>query len=313
MDNIENYYLQSGHIHVQAMALGLSLIEPGAMVLDVAEKVESFIRSKGAQPAFPVNISINEIAAHYSPYIDDDLFIPDNSIVKLDLGVAVNGYITDGARTKIFDKKFLKLKVTAEKALNNALRTVKDSVNVYEVGKIVEQTIKAEKLRPIINLTGHSLDQYSLHDGLSIPSFSKHKRSWNSKEVFHKNKAYAIEPFVTTGKGYVVDEPEETIFNTYGNGQNITLSAESKEMYKFIKKEFKGLPFTPRWIFNAGYSINKIEETFEELAEKGLIFGYSVLREVDNKPVAQAEDTILITKENKKIILTRSKKENFAK
>ncbi|MHA1400104.1 MAG: type II methionyl aminopeptidase [Candidatus Heimdallarchaeaceae archaeon] len=309
MDAMERYYCISGQIHYQAMEFALSLIEPGVLLLEIAEKVENFIREKGAYPAFPVNISINEIAAHYSPIIFDDLVIPEESVVKIDLGVVVNGFITDAARTKIFNEKYVKLKLSAEKALENALKKIKEGVHVYEVGEVIEKTIKKEGFKPVINLSGHSLAQYSLHDGLSIPNYSKPKRSWDKNEIFRKNQAYAVEPFATTGKGVVINCEGDTIFRQISNLENVEIDQRIREVYNFIKRKFKNLPFTPRWLYNNGFSLRLLEDAMNELIEKDVLHGYTVLREITNKPVVQAEDTLFISSKNKKVILTRIKKE----
>jgi len=302
---VEKKYKLSGQIHVKAMELALSLCEPGRSLLEIAEKTENFIRKQGAIPAFPVNISINEIAAHYSPIIDDTSEILDNSIVKIDLGVAFDGFITDAARMKIFDPKFEKLKTSAEHALFAALKKINDKVNVYEVGAVVEKTIKKEGFKPITNLSGHSLGHYSLHDGLSVPNYGKNKKLWKPKDVFHKNNAYAIEPFSTTGKGIVIDDDLETIFIHYSRLRN-TPSSQVREVFVYIKNNFYGLPFSPRWLVSK-FSKRQIEKALEELTKQHVLHGYSVLKEITNKPVAQAEDTIFIKENGKKVILTRKK------
>ena len=154
------FYKRSGAILEKTFRLALELTNPGAKLLDIAEKLENHIRSYSAVPAFPVNISINEIAAHYSPIINDESLIPEKSIVKIDCGVSVNGYLSDAARTIIFDNQWKKLHEASKQALDNAIEEIGSNIGVYKLGEVIEQTIKKACFLQITNLTGHSLARY---------------------------------------------------------------------------------------------------------------------------------------------------------
>ena len=301
-------YKKSGQILAQSLKYALTIIKPGVKLVEIAEKVENLIRKNSAQPAFPVNISINEIAAHYSPVINDDLVVPDDSIVKIDAGVHVNGYITDAARTIIFNEKWKKMQLIAREALDKALAIIKPGTTVYEIGEIVEKTIKQEGYRPIVNLSGHSLAQYSLHDGLSIPNYKIPKRMREKSQIFREGKAYAVEPFVTSGKGKVKNGDDITIFRQYREVEIHSLPKNVKDGYSHINKHFHKMPFSPRWLYNAGFSLNKVEEIMYDLLDRNIVFGYPVLIECTEAPVTQAEETILVGKD-KAYILTKMQNE----
>lgn len=299
-------YKKSGQILAQSLEYAISITKPGVKLIDIADKVENLIRKNSAQPAFPVNISINEIAAHYSPVIFDDLTIPENSIVKIDAGVHVNGYITDAARTIVFDEKWEQMKQLARKALDKAIAIIKPGTSVYEVGEIVEKTIIKEGFKPIVNLSGHSLAQYSLHAGLSIPNYKISKRLRDKSHTFKAGKAYAVEPFVTTGKGRVKDHRNMTIFRQFREANIETLSKKTKEGYQYISNNLHKLPFSPRWLFNEGFSVEEVEDTMDELIKRNIVHGYPILIESTGAPVTQAEETILVDN-NETHILTKVK------
>lgn len=299
-------YEKSGQILAQSLEYALSITKPGAKLLDIADKVENLIRKNSAQPAFPVNISINEIAAHYSPVIFDDLTIPEKSIVKIDAGVQVNGYITDAARTIVFDDKWEQMKQLARKALDKALAIIKPGTTVYEVGEIVEKTINKEGFKPIVNLSGHSLAQYTLHDGMSIPNYNIPKRMRDKSQVFKAGKSYAIEPFVTTGKGRVKDHRDMTIFRQFREANLDILPKEIREGYQYINNNLHKMPFSPRWLFNEGFSVEEVEGTMNELINRNIVYGYPVLVESTGAPVTQAEETIFVD-HDKTYILTKTK------
>ena len=148
-------YTKAGKILADALNYAITITEPGKKLIDIAEEVENRIKSNSAEPAFPFNISINEIAAHYSPILNDNQKIPENSIVKIDMGVSVEGYIADAARTVIFDKKYEKLKESTEKALHKVLSEIKPGSSIYKVGEIAEKSIKNDSFKVIVNLSGH--------------------------------------------------------------------------------------------------------------------------------------------------------------
>ena len=299
-------YKKSGQILAQSLEYAISLTKPGVKLAEIAEKVEKYIRKHSAKPAFPINISINEIAAHYSPVIYDDLVIPEDSIVKLDLGVQINGFITDAARTVIFNERWKIMQQLARKALDTALSRIKPKSSVYEVGEIVEKTIKKEGFQPIINLSGHSLAQYSLHDGISIPNYKVAKRMRKPNQTFKTGRAYAIEPFVTSGKGRVKDDRDMTIFRQFRQTKTDSLPKKTREGYQYINENFHQMPFSPRWLHEAGFDVEQIEITMNDLIDRDIVYGYPVLTEVTGAPVTQAEETIFVGTE-KIYILTKKR------
>ncbi len=306
MDNSFEKYEKSGQILAKTLEFAESIIKPGMKLLDIAEQTEEYIRKHKALPAFPLNISINEIAAHYSPTIQDVSVIPEKSIVKIDCGVSVDGYLTDAARTIVLDKKWKPMKDLARKALNDALDIVKVNESVFKVGEIVQKTIEKEGFKPIVNLSGHSLSHYSLHDGISIPNYSVSKEARDSSHVFKAGNAYAIEPFVTSGIGRVVDTEQETIFRHYREIDASVLPNQIREIYRYIDENFHGLPFSWRWVYNAGFSKEKIHKTKLSLLKRNIVHGYPVLVEATDSPVTQEEETIFIN-EDKITILTKRK------
>jgi methionyl aminopeptidase len=72
-DDILEKVRRAGVISGEARELGANMVDEGVKLLDVANEVEAYIVRKGAKPAFPTNLSINEVAAHYSPHSEDKL------------------------------------------------------------------------------------------------------------------------------------------------------------------------------------------------------------------------------------------------
>ncbi len=290
-----DYYQQSGTILKQAMKLALNITKPGEKVYDIAEAVEKLIIKEGGWPAFPVNVSTNEEAAHYSPVIYDDKVIPKNSVVKIDLGVSYKGFLTDCARTCVFDDTYVEMYEIAKRALDKALNLISNAVSVYDLGKEVEIYVKEAGYKTISNLSGHSLGRYNLHSGVSIPSTDVPAMHRHSDQFFILGKAYAVEPFVTDGKGKVKNGKDMTIFRQYNTIKTKKLSISVREIYLTIKNEYFGLPFSPRWLYNKGYSINSIDNAINVLMNKRVLHGYAVLMEMKGRQVTQAEDSVFLT------------------
>jgi methionyl aminopeptidase len=257
-------------------------------IIDVCEKVEGLIRTKGGKPAFPCNVSINEVAAHYTSPPDDKQTIPDGSTVKVDLGVHIDGYVTDTAFTVSFNPEGRSMITTAELALKTATDNIHGEMALGKIGSLIETTIKNRGFKPISNLTGHSVGRYLIHAGLSIPNVAQ-----VSLAKVRTGEVYAIEPFVTLPDaiGRVDDSPQVTIYRLLK-----TKSVESeyaKKLLKYIESNFRTLPFAERWLIGV-VPKEQYKGAFKELLASKAVMGYPVFVEVSKKPVAQAEHTVLL-------------------
>jgi methionyl aminopeptidase len=274
-----------------------SFVREGIPIIEICEKAEGLIREKGGKPAFPCNVSINEIAAHYTSPPGDERTIPEKAIVKVDIGAHLDGYVTDTAFTACFNPEYKSLVETAEQALKNAIASIRPEMATSKIGTIIEKTIKSRGFKPISNLTGHSVGRYLIHAGTSIPNVSQ--MSFSKVKI---GETYAIEPFVTlpNAVGRVEDSPEITIFRLLR--PRSLKNPHSKQLLKYIEENFRTLPFAQRWLTNV-VPKNQHKEAFKELLISKAIMGYPVFIEASRKIVAQAEHTVLMV-EDGCVILT---------
>ena len=289
-------FRRSGRILRETREEIKGFVREGMPIIEICEKVESLIREKGGKPAFPCNVSINEIAAHYTSPPNDKKTIPEKSLVKVDIGVHVDGYVTDTATTINFNPEYAPMVETAEKALEKAIENVRPNISTSKLGEIIEKTIKARGFKPISNLTGHQVGRYLVHAGTSIPnvshlSFSKIKLG----------KVYAIEPFVTfqEGVGRVKDGDEVTIFRFLK--LKSVKNPYAKQLLKYIFENFRTLPFAERWLQNT-VPKKHFKDAFRELLKSKALMGYPIFVEVSGKPVAQAEHTILVVEDGCEVL-----------
>src|SRR3989442_3608936 len=186
-----------------------SLVRPGRPALEICEVVQARLRAVGRKPAFAVGIGINDVAAHYPSPRGDKLAIPASSIVKVDFGIHLKGYVTDTAVSVCLEPAYEPLVHAADEALTNAIHAFRPGVKLSEVGRIIQSTIARYGYRPIRNLTGHSIDRYSVHAGKSVPNVGE----FNGTRII-EGEVYAIEPFVTfaDAKGSVRDDSHAYIY-----------------------------------------------------------------------------------------------------
>jgi len=289
-------YLRAGEIAAEVREEVRTRVEEGVKLIDICEWVEDSIRKRGAEPAFPCNISINEIAAHYTSPPGDETVIPPRSLVKVDIGVHVDGYIADTATTICLDPLKEKLVRAVESALREALREAGPRVRISRISALIEKTIRGHGCKPISNLTGHNLARYTIHAGISIPNVAHH-----SLKRLEAGQAYAIEPFATEewGAGFVVEGIETNIFRL---AKTKARERRALELLRHIQANFKTLPFAERWLWRL-VPRGKYEGAWRELLASGAVVGYPVFIERLGCPVAQAEHTIVVL-EDKCIITT---------
>ena len=271
----------------------------GRTLFEICESIENEIISLGGNPAFPVNVSLNEIAAHYTAEPNDQIKVKDSDVLKIDLGVHIDGYIADTAVTVSYNPKYEHLVDIAELTLSEAIKVAKFNTKSSEIGKTIENTIINNGLKPIQYLSGHSLDQYIVHAGKSIPNIKTLGVSFS----LVNNQAYAIEPFVTTkdGLGIVYEGKIKNIFSLIS--RKPTKDKGSDDFISYLWNRFKTLPFAIRWLVK-DYDEPALRRTIEHLIKRKNIRSYPILVEGNNKIVSQAEHTIFI-KDNLSYVITK--------
>jgi methionyl aminopeptidase len=284
-------YQRAGKIAREVRAEIKRTVIEGMPIIDICEKAEELTRKKGGKPAFPCNVSINEVAAHYtSPPIDKQT-IPERSIVKVDIGVHVDGYIADTATSICFDPEYIGMVNTAEEALEKAVDLLRPGLSITRFGSAIQKTIKTRGFKPVSNLTGHLIRRYLIHAGKSLPNvFSL------STSRIKEGEVYGVEPFVTVvnAVGRVTNLREAYIFR-YAKHKSLK-DPYSKRLLNYIRKNFKTLPFTERWL-NKFSSSSSYKNAFSELLSSKAVVSYPVFVEASRKLVAQAEYTILVVKD----------------
>jgi len=289
-------FRQSGRILRETREEMKGYVKENMLIIDVCEKAEGLIRIKGGKPAFPCNVSINEVAAHYTSPPNDTHSIPAGSTVKVDIGVQLDGYVTDTAFTAAFNPIGKSMTNTAELALKTAIDNIHGDMPLGKIGALIENTIKNRGFKPISNLCGHSVGRYLIHAGTSIPNVAQ-----VSFTKIRTGEIYAIEPFVTLpdAAGKVDDSPQITIYRLL-KAKSVK-NQYAKKLLKHIETNFRTLPFAERWLIGVVHK-EQHKGAFKELLTQKAIMGYPVFVEESKKPVAQAEHTVMIKDEGCEVL-----------
>ncbi|MFC7141179.1 type II methionyl aminopeptidase [Halosimplex aquaticum] len=283
---------EAGEILAQVRDEAAERVEVGGSHLELAEWTEDRIRELGGKPAFPVNISIDEEAAHATPSVDDEETFGEE-MINLDIGVHVDGWLADTAVTVDLSGNPELAEAPAE-ALDAAIDLIEPGVETGEIGAAIEEVIDGYGYNPVVNLTGHGLGHWEQHTTPNIPN-----REVAQSVELEAGDVVAIEPFATDGGGKVQEGSDEEIWGLEREGS--VRDRNARQVLEQVTEEFKTLPFATRWLDNSRASM-----ALRRLERQDIVHGYPVLKEEDGFLVSQKEHTVIVTEDGAEVT-TRSR------
>lgn len=286
--------IKAGKIAARVLKEVSSEIKAGAKVYTICTLAEKKIIDYGGRPAFPACVSMNHAVAHYTSPPSDKLIIPDFGLVKLDIGVHIDGYAVDTALTIDIDGSLEGFVVATDDALQEAIDLMVPGASLSDVGARIEKVIKEYGLRSIKEVCGHNLKRYQLYGGKRVPNGKE--RGAGNIEV---GEYYAVEPYATSGRG-VIDSKNIYVFANTGSEQEVEGVAE--KLRQHLLEKYGPFPFALRWIGSKEKSVD-VEESIRELLKYRIVKGHPVILEKSGRPVSQSEHTVFIS-ENGPVLLT---------
>lgn len=291
------YHRLAGTISKDIEPFARSLVKVGAKIIDICDKIEEKILektgSKGGM-AFPCNVSINHIAAHYSSPPGDTKEIKEGDLVKVDYGIHMDGHISDYAFTISFNPEYEKMIEVASQAVKAVVSAVKPEAKTNELGAVAEKIAKENGYRTIIDLSGHQLEQWELHGNKVIPNYAM-----PSGAKMEENEVYAMETFITTGSGNIHDMSTCHIYQLLP-ARMLPRTPPARKILKAIGNKYKTLPFAKRWLAKEvgfGYNLG-----LRELTRLGLLHEFHPLAENKKESViAQREVSFIVTSEGAEV------------
>jgi methionyl aminopeptidase len=282
-DEIFEKYRDAGVLAAKILRRGAQEIRVGVSYLDLVESIEVQVKEEGAELAFPLNLSLNEDAAHDTASPGEARVFTKGDVAKLDLGVQIDGYIADTATTIDLGSNSLLLEAS-ERALDAAIKAVRPGATAGDLGAAIQKEIECRGYRPISNLTGHGLDRYILHRPPTIPNVGV-----NGGVVLEEGMVFAIEPFATTGSGHVGEKTRKEIYSQVSQ-KPVRIPAARAILDKV--KDRHGLPFARRWIDG-----KKLDIALSSLVRSQVLHVYPVLSDIPGSLVSQHEHTVIVTRE----------------
>ena len=290
---IDNYK-KAGKIVSKVRKSAVNYVKEDMKILELVEFVENGIIELGGGIAFPCNVSVNEITAHYTSSAGDENTIKSGDVVKIDLGAHIDGYIADTAISVLVGEdipeemreKHENMIKASKEGLENGISAIKAGVEIGKVGEVIEKAINDRGFNSVSNLTGHSMDRWILHSGLSMPNIKE-----NNPHKLEEGDVLAIEPFATDGIGRVTDMKEVYIFRFLRDRPMRLIHA--KRALNIIKKDYKNLPFAQRWLQDR-FSEHHFNAAMRMLISSRAVYPYHVLHEKSNAVVAQSEHTVIV-------------------
>lgn len=277
-------YMKAGEISKKVKEYMKEIVKKDVLVLEIADKIEAKIKELGGDMAFPTNISIDEVAAHYTPTARDET--KASGLLKVDIGVEVDGFIADTAVSFDLtdDKRHSDMIKVNNEALEVALKELKVGSPLKVIGNTISSFVEKDgRYKVIRNLTGHGLDKDNIHAGVTVSNLK------NESEFELEDTAIAIEPFLTEGKGEIFEGKLSEIFVL--QQEKLPRDRDSRDMLNYIKRNYKTKPFCKRWIERAGLA--KPNYCISLLVKEGILYNFPVLVEKERKPVSQAEHTVV--------------------
>ena len=285
--------VKAGKIAARVLSEITKEVKEKVSVIKICTLAEKKILDYGGKPAFPCNVCIDEFAAHYTSPIGDKRKIPDSGLVKVDVGVHVNGYIADTAMTVDLDGTLEGFVAATDDALHEAIEMIAPGVQLGDIGREIEKVVKAYGLKPIKDITGHQLKRYRLHGNKKVPNVKQ-----RSGEKVEAGEYYAIEPYASQS-GSIMESDFVYIFANTGIAKSLDGVIEKLRLH--LRKRYGPLPFASRWIRTSGDL--DIAESLKELLKEKIIRAYPVLVEKKKRMVSQSEHTVFVN-ENGAIVLT---------
>jgi len=266
---------------------GRALLVDGASLLDVCTRIEGRMQALGVRPAFPTCLSLNDVAAHFTPTHKDRAVLRRGDLVKLDMGTRVDGYLADTAVTvEVGTRNWTELIRASQTALDAAIEIVRPKIQTRLIGAAIERAIESFGFRPIANLTGHTLERWVVHAGKSIPNVGDH-----SSDLLEAGDLVAIEPFATNGAGKVDGRRTGNIYRLARVVKEIKPDA-ALALYHHIEREFDHLPFAERWCVAFD---KRAPALLQRMLRLGVVTTYAALLDVGKGMVSQTEHTMVVT------------------
>jgi len=282
--------------------------KPGTKVVTICQagdalinKAVSGVYNKGKLEkgvAFPTCISVNHVVGHYSPLEDEDnTVLQEGDVVKIDLGVHIDGYIATVAHTVICTESTEPITgpkadviMAAHQASECAQRMLKAGATNDAITDAIQKIADAYKVVPVEGVLSHQVKRHVIDGNRCIMNKSTIEHKVDDVE-FEVNDVFAIDVVMSTGEGKPKQQEERTTVYKRALEQNYMLKMKaSRAFYSEVNSKFSTMPFTLR----AFEDVTKARLGVVECYKHELLHAYPVLHEKSGSFSAQCKFTALV-------------------
>lgn len=248
--------------------------------------------------AFPTCISPNDICGHFSPLATEPLHIKSGDVLKIDLGVHIDGYIALVAHTIVVqadpnvpvEGRAADVILAAHYAAQAALRFLRPGSKNSEASEIIGKVCEAYKCNPLEGVLSHELKKHLIDGNACIINKETFEQKVEEHE-FQVNEVFALDIIVSTGEG----KPKESEFRTtvYKRAIEKAYNLKSKSARAFYNELINKYP-------SLCFSIRSFEDEItaklgvKECLEHELLNPYPVLLDKSGELVAHFKYTVMI-------------------
>eukprot|EP00063_Salmo_salar_P016530 XP_013991365.1 PREDICTED: proliferation-associated protein 2G4-like [Salmo salar] len=311
-DLVVTKYKMGAEIANQTLKAVVEAAKAGETVVSLCAKGDAFIMAETGKVfrkekdlkkgiAFPTSVSVNNCVCHFSPLKSDpEIVLKDGDLVKIDLGVHVDGFISNLAHSFVVgvtkDAPLTGRKadviIAAHLCAEAALRLVKPGNQNSQVTEAWNKIAKSFKCSAIEGMLSHQLKQHVI-DGEKtiIQNPTDQQRKDHEKAEFEVHEVYAVDVLISTGEGKAKDAGQRTtIYKRDPDKQYGLKMKTSRSFFSEVERRFDAMPFTLRAFEDEG----KARLGVVECAKHELLQPFNVLHEKEGEFVAQFKFTVLL-------------------
>ncbi|KAK6303247.1 hypothetical protein J4Q44_G00257010 [Coregonus suidteri] len=311
-DLVVTKYKMGAEIANQALKAVVEAAKAGETVVSLCAKGDAFIMVETGKVfrkekdlkkgiAFPTSVSVNNCVCHFSPLKSDpEIVLKDGDLIKIDLGVHVDGFISNLAHSFVVgvtkEAPLTGRKADVIKAAHlcaeAALRLVKPGNQNSQVTEAWNKIAKSFKCSAIEGMLSHQLKQHVI-DGEKtiIQNPTDQQRKDHEKAEFEVHEVYAVDVLISTGEGKAKDAGQRTtIYKRDPDKQYGLKMKTSRSFFSEVERRFDAMPFTLRAFEDEG----KARLGVVECAKHELLQPFNVLHEKEGEFVAQFKFTVLL-------------------
>eukprot|EP01135_Chromosphaera_perkinsii_P004813 Nk52_evm44s296 gene=Nk52_evmTU44s296 len=250
--------------------------------------------------AFPTCISINNCAGYYSPMSSDQgLFLSVGDVVKIELGVHIDGFIATSAHTQVVNPdvrcpaigRVADVICATYMASEAALHLVRPGVSSKAIPEVIEKFAKAYNCSVIGDRYSRQMRRFAIEGSQNVIPGVENKDDPTEEFFFEEGQVYSIDIALSTGSGKPTEMGvKNSVFKRDVNNSYSLKVKASRALMNTINEKSPVMPFTLREMGQEG----KVRLGMTEIMKHDLVRAYPVLFEKPGQFVAHFKYTVII-------------------